>query len=247
MRGLEQIGALGLVAGGAYVDLSRGALNWIFVCVQCVTAGAGDIRGGMRTCRPVVGGIALMATQAHGVLFGCRRAGLGTKINHARQRTAAGLNVCTARTMTGLALQPALSERTPAIPGTRVLGVKQARDGRIAMATQTGIGTLRAVPGIGRVWRGDRWGRSGSVERMHLRAGTQHQSESGQHSGTRRAPHSIHRGGDVVHDPHVGDATGTMAEPAGLNQRRNRAEDRPPFSIFQNLRRTAVLLHVCQA
>ena len=88
------------------------------------------------------------------------------------------------------------------------------------MATQTGIGTLWAVAGIGRVWRGHRWGRSGSVERMHLRVGTQHQRESGQHSGTRRAPHSIHRGGDVVHDLHISDSARTVADAAGLHIRR---------------------------
>lgn len=232
VRGLEQIGTLGLMAGGAHLNLGRRALHRILARVQGMAAGAGNVGSGMRAGRPVVGRVGLMTTQADGILFWCRRNCLGTEINHARQGAATGLHVRTPGTVTGLALQAARTEGTLTVPGARVLGMKQARDARIAVTSQTGVSTLRAITGVGRARRSNRSGRRSNLECAQRYGRAQQQGERGQRSGTRRASHSIHRGRDVVHDLHVGDATWTVAESTGLNQRRIAAENRPSFGIL---------------
>src|ERR1700722_15096608 len=110
-----------------------------------MAACAGNIAGRMGTRRPIMRRVGLMAGQPLGVLLydGCAR--LGAEVDHARQRAASRLYVCAARSVTSLALQSTVSERTSRVVRTGMLGVEDAGHGRIAVACQAGIGPLRAV------------------------------------------------------------------------------------------------------
>jgi hypothetical protein len=72
------------------------------------------------------------------------RGGFRAEVDHSRERTAACFHMGTARTVARLALQLSMTERTVRIVGTRMLGLKDSGDRRIAMATETRICPLIA-------------------------------------------------------------------------------------------------------
>jgi hypothetical protein len=162
--------------------------------------------------------IRLMAAQALRVLFECGRQRFGTEVDHARQRSATRLHVSTPRSVTGLALQSAVAERSIGIAGLCVLGAEQARDGGVVVTCEAGIGSL--------------W----TVLRTGVGDSTQQQSESGCHAGTWKPPHSIRRSGDVVHYLHIRNSAGTMADAAGLYACRTGTENRAAFGVFRDRR-----------
>jgi hypothetical protein len=205
-----------------------------------MTTGARHIARRMRTRCPVVRGVRLMAGQALCVLPGCGCQRFGTEVDHSGQRSASRPHVRAARPVTRLALQPTVPEWPARIVRLRVLGMENTRDGRITMATQTGIRSLRTVGRIG-CYRDCRWWRIGRERR---RTCAQQQSKCGSHAGSLKPPHSIRRGRDVVHDSHVRHSAGPVTDAAGLHVSRVGAENSPPFGVLRDRGRSAVLLHV---
>jgi|SRR5271163_570129 len=133
------------MTGGADLDLGRGRLYRIFGRVQPVAACAGNIACGMSARSPIVRRIRLMATQALRVLLRRGSTGSGTEVNHTRQRAASRAHVSAARPVACLALQSAMPEGAPRIIRAGMLGVEDARHGRIAVTCQASIGSLWAV------------------------------------------------------------------------------------------------------
>ena len=161
---------------------------------------------------------------------------LGTEVNDFGRITLC-IDVGPAWPMAGLALQTAVSERTTRIVRTCVLGVEDARDGGIVVAPEAGIGSVRAV---GRGWRRRTVGsKRGCDPRCH----------HAQRNRCEVAPnlsHSIARGGGghVVHDLDIRNSARTVTHAAGLDVRRDGAENRSTLRVFRDRERTTVLLHV---
>jgi energy-converting hydrogenase Eha subunit C len=79
MRGLREIGMLGLVAGGAYLDLCGRLFHGVFRIVHRVTTCAGDIARRVGARCPIVSRVRLMACQAFGILDGAGAAAFAPK------------------------------------------------------------------------------------------------------------------------------------------------------------------------
>jgi hypothetical protein len=241
MRGFEEIGVLRLMTRGTDFNLRRCRSHRIFGQMQRMTACAGHIARCVRTRGPVMCGIRLMAAQALRVLFEGRCERFWAEVDHARQRSASSLHVSPARSVTSLALQSTVAERTVGIIRPRMLGVEQARNGGIAVTGETGVGSLRTEIRTGmRRTIGLRW----IIGRERRHAPTQQQSESGGHAGTWKPLHSIRRGGDVVHDLHIGNSAGAVANAASLYACRICTENRAAFGVFRDRGRATVLQHV---
>jgi hypothetical protein len=73
----------------------------------------------------------------------CQR--FGTEVDHAGERTAPGLHVRASRAVARLALKSAVAEGPARVIRLRVLGVEDPGDRRVVMATQAGVGSLRAI------------------------------------------------------------------------------------------------------
>ena len=232
------------MTGGADLDLGGCGPHRILRRMQRVTARAGYVARRMRARCPVVGRVRLMAGETLRVLLesGCER--FGAEVDHARERSAPRLHVRAARPVTGLALQTAVAERPARITGLRMFGTEDAGDRRIVMAAQAGVRPLRAVRGIGmrRSRGGSRCGGRGRrcrdrgrcIGRERVPTRTQQQSTCGGHASTRQPPHSVRRGGNIVHDPHIRDSARAMAHSAGLHGRRIGAENRPAFRVLRD-------------
>jgi len=148
MRRLEQVGALRQMAARADLDLSRRRQYRILGRVQCMTTRAGHIARRVRTGRPIMPGIQLVAAQTLRILS--RRGGecLGAEIDHARERSTLRPHMCAARAVTGFALQTTVTERAVWILRTGVLGTKDPRNRGVAVTAKAGVGSLRAVSGL---------------------------------------------------------------------------------------------------
>ena len=149
-----------------------------------------------------------------------------------------------AGSVTGLALQPAMTEGAARIVRTRMLGAKDARDARIVVTAETGVGSLRAVGGGSRCGRRGRRGRLIGGERRHHSCC--HQDQCNDRDVAPHVRHSIARGGggNVVHDPDIRNSARTVTDAAGLGVRRVGARNRSAFRILRDRGRAAVLLHV---
>lgn len=192
MRGLEQIGVLGLVTARADLDLRRRTLHRIALRMQRVAAGTRQIAAGVRAGGPIVCRIRLVAAQTIRVLLRDRTGRFGAEDDETCRWSASRADMSTPGPVAGLALQTTVAEWAARIVRTRVLGSKDARDGGIVVATKTGIGALRAVRWFGR--RGGRRGRIGGWccagtgrERRHG-----HAREHGECGGQAGASSSVH-------------------------------------------------------
>ncbi len=188
MRRFEEIGTLCLMAARAHLDLGGRRQQRILGRVQRVTARAGHVACRVGTARPIMGGIQLMATETLRVLPRCRRQCLGPKVEHARERTTLRPHMCPTRSVTGLALQAAVTEGAMRIIRAGVLGAKDPRDGYIVMATQTGVRSLGTVRRIGLRWPRSLCCAAGlrrCVGRKRGQGNSPQQSERGDHAGTR--------------------------------------------------------------
>lgn len=176
--------------------------------MQRVTAGAGDIARCMRARCPIVRGIVLMAAKALRILLKRRGGGLGSKIDHARERSTARFHMSASRPVAGLALQLTVAKRPMRVIGTRMLGAKNSRYRRIAVAAEAGIRALVAIRRFGgRVIGGE------SV--MHHAA--PEQDEGSGNACARNSPHLVRRGGNLVHNLHVRNAARPVTHAAGFD------------------------------
>ena len=117
-----------------------------------------------------------------------------TEDDQAGRRTAAGPDMRTAGSVACLALQTAVTEGPAWIVRLRVAGTKDASDGGVVVAAQTGIGARGAVGGaVASGWCGRRGGRRDG-RRSGRRGGTggicrsgraRQQSECSDDAGTR--------------------------------------------------------------
>jgi hypothetical protein len=145
MRRLQKIAVLRLVTRAAHFDLSRCYLHRIFGHVQLVAACAGHVARGMRARCPVMRCVRLMAAQTLGILRGCGTMRFGT-VDDDFGYIAPLIDMRRAGSVAGFALQSAMPKRAARIIWTSMLGVKDAHHGGIiAVASETGIGSLRAV------------------------------------------------------------------------------------------------------
>ncbi len=193
MRRLEQIGVLGLMTGGADFDLTRRGQHRILRLVQRMAACACHIVSGVRARCPIVGRVRLMTVQAFGVLLRGGCVCFAAEIDDARQLTHRR-HVRASRSVTGLALQPAVTEGSARVVRAGMLGAEDADDGGVVVTGETGIGSLRAVAGAGRrprlVGRRERGG--GTSEQQGQRSGRPASSPT--HSNARRGNvgHGLH-------------------------------------------------------
>jgi hypothetical protein len=116
-----------------------------------------------------MGGVRLVAGEALRILPGGGSGCFRTKINHARQRSAARLYVRAAWAVTCLALKPAVAEWPARIIRLRMSGMEHAGDPGIVMAAEAGVCSVRTVWGIGKRRTGG-W-RSGRRRRHYWRIG----------------------------------------------------------------------------
>jgi hypothetical protein len=119
--------------------------------MTCVTVGAGDFVDVVRTTVPAKSHIAVVAIQAHAILladagFVVRQKGhnFGPFLS-----TANSGRMLSTRSMTGFALQLAMSERAARIRGYAMFSLEYGERRGIVVTAQTGIGTLAAIRNIG--------------------------------------------------------------------------------------------------
>ncbi len=136
------------MTGGADFDLCGGRSHRIFGGMQRMARGAGDIARGMCARRPGMRRIGLMAAQALRILQRRGRLRLLAEIDHAREWSAAGLDVRAPRSVARFALQTAMTEGSMRIIGSRMLGAEDAGHAGIAMTSKTSIRSLGTVEGI---------------------------------------------------------------------------------------------------
>ena len=129
----------------ADLDLRSRVLHRIFGRMQRMTACARDIARSVRARSPVVRGIRLVASETLRILSGGGCVRFRTEVDHARERSAACLDVRAAWPMTSLALQTAAAERPSWITRLRMLGTEDAGDRRVVMAAKTTVRSLRAI------------------------------------------------------------------------------------------------------
>jgi len=225
MRRLKKICVLGLMATRADLDLRGRNLHRILSLVQLVAAHACHVARRVGARCPIVRRVRLVAAQTIDVLLSDSRERLGAEDNHSRGRPAARLHVRAARTVTRLALQATVAEGAARIIRPRVFGAEQARDGGIVMTTEAGVCSLRTVRGLGFGW---------AVGRERVHGPAQHQSKCAGHASRQKPPHSIRRGGDVVHDLHICNSARTMANATRFRVRRIRARNRPTFCVLRD-------------
>jgi hypothetical protein len=84
-----------------------------------------------------------MTAHALGVLLDSRRHRMCAEVDHAGERTTAGLDVSTPRPVAGFALQTAVAKRAVRVIRSRVLGSKDADHTGIVVTTQTRVGAAR--------------------------------------------------------------------------------------------------------
>jgi hypothetical protein len=145
MRGFHQTHALCLMTLSADFSLCADLTHRVLRRVHLVTVGATDIRCCMIAGAPVVSRIALVTGQAHRVLPGYRHLSFGTEINNTGRLPALCFGMSATGTVASLTLQSPVSERPAHIVGLRVLRAEKRKYLRVAVATQTSVGTLRAV------------------------------------------------------------------------------------------------------
>jgi len=239
MRGLEQIRVLRLVTGSADLHLSCHRLYRIFGRMQRVTTRACNVARRMRTRGPVVGGVRLVAGEALRILLGGRSGCFRTKIDHSREWPAARLDMRAARPMACLALKSAAAEWPARVIGLRMPGMEHTGNPGIVMASEAGVRSLCTVCRIGMRRTSGR--SSGGRRRHHWGIGRERaeacarrQHPCGSYASARKPPHSIRRGRNVVHDPHVRDASRTVTDIARLHIRRDRTENRAAFRILHD-------------
>ena len=144
MRELVDVGVLCLMTAGADLDLTRRTLHRILYRMQLMTARTRDVARGVLARGPIVRGVRLVAGETSRVL--ALRGGLrfGSKDDDFGH-IAHAIDVRTPGTVAGLALQAAVPEGAARIVRTGVLGMKDARDTRIVVTSEAGIGSLSAV------------------------------------------------------------------------------------------------------
>lgn len=143
---------LRFVTPAADFRLRGDLLHRILSAMHLVAIGTPDIVGGMRTRAPIVSRVSQVASEAHRVLSCDRSLCTGTEIHDSRPLSSFGFDMRSPGAMTGLALETAVTERSPWIVGLRVLGPKEGQYLWIVMAAQAGVGSLRTVGGWR--WRG---------------------------------------------------------------------------------------------
>jgi hypothetical protein len=148
MRRLVEVGSLRLMAGRTNLDLSRCRLHRIFWSVQTVTASAGHIACRVRARCPVVSRVRLMTAQALRILRDGRRQRFCAEIDHARERSATGLDVRAAWPVASFALQATVAKRAMSIIGPRVLGPEDAGNRGVVVTPKAGVRPLRTVAGV---------------------------------------------------------------------------------------------------
>jgi hypothetical protein len=136
---------LDLVTFSADIRLGCCLAHRILHLMHLVTVSAGDVVSSMSTRHPVMRRVRLVTTEAHGILFCDRRAGLRSKVDDAGRLPPLRLGVRTARAVTGLALQPAVSERAMQVIGEGMPGPEDRHDLGFVVTIETGVSTLRAV------------------------------------------------------------------------------------------------------
>ena len=176
VRGLVQSGALGLMARRAHGGLRQCGFHRVVLRMHLVALHAGYGAAGMRAGCPVAPGIGLVATQAHRILLHYRSDGFRAEADDACHAAAPGLHVRPPGAVAGFALQSAMAEGTPRIPGARMGGAEDPCQGGLIVARQAGIGAALAVHSIGEhrlrgggFWRGLRprgAGESGGRQRQ---------------------------------------------------------------------------------
>ena len=222
--------------------------------MQLMAARAGHVARGVSARGPIVRGVRLMAAEAIRVLLLQRvRMRFGAEIDDARQRAAARLHVCAARSVAGLALQAAVTEGAARIVRTRMLGAEDAGDAGLLwhprqVSAPCGLYAEAAgVAGGGRaVVAGGR--RGGVAASSAANAGTIPVTAAANATIAKLRRTCLTQlpavvAGMLMHDLQVGDSARTVAHGAALHARRA-AENRAPLRVLQQRGRAAVLRDV---
>ena len=145
-----RLGALYLVAVEADVGLSRCLQNRIPGNVALMTIGTGDLVARMRPTVPAKADVALVAIQAHAVLFVDRCGGAGATQYDGRPFLSApdATGVRAARPVTGLTLQLAVTKWPPGVSRYGMLASEYGERHIVLVAGEAGIRALARVVGL---------------------------------------------------------------------------------------------------
>ena len=147
------------------------------------------------------------------------RGRFGPKTMMLAQRIAPAIDVRAAGSVAGLALQPAVTEGAARIIRTRMLGAEDARDARIVVTTEAGVGSLRAVGGgMRRAVRGAAafadliGGESCRYTRASLPSRSAQRYVRPRTARANRRTQFPPCGGNVVHDPDIRDSARAVTD-----------------------------------
>jgi hypothetical protein len=144
---LLRLSALHPMAAETDVGLRRRLPDGIRRRVEVVTVDTSYLVAGVSARVPAETDIALVAGQAHAVLFVDRRSGIRTEPNHGGAFLSAPdtARMRASWSVAGLALQLVVTKRPVRVRRCPMLGVKQAQDLGISMTRNAGIRTFAAV------------------------------------------------------------------------------------------------------